>query len=540
MEIILYIFFLLAFVITALKNIRYGVFLVVASLPLYVIRFNIFFIPTTLLEMMIFSVFAVWLYKSFKNEIYLFKHRIAGDKISKRIQRYPYDIELVLLLSISLIAVLVGGFSKEAFGIWKAYFFDPALFYIVLINVLIMPAPVETKAVQSEEALPDNRELTIRKNIINLVIIPLSVSAFYISLIAVYQKLTGAFIGNEFWADEATRRVTSLFGYPNAVGLYLGPLVLLFVGWLMSEVYRIKALANNFKFSISNFKTIFNYRIIKTTYVLVVILLCLFAIFYARSEGALVGVAVAVFLFCLLANKRTRVMVIAISVVAVLGIMLSPNLKTYAWEKITLNDFSGNVRKLQWAETYEMLKDGRMVLGAGLSNYQKAIAGYHQEGFFFNKDRDPDFRRKIVIYDERYKNKYWQPLEIYLYPHNIILNFWSELGLAGLILFVWIMFKFFVMGLYVFLNNKIQDTRYKIQTDSSWKFWNCKLFRNSKLLVLRRGGEIRNWIVLENRYLVLGLTCAMVQVIIHGLVDVPYFKNDLALMFGYLSPWWAF
>jgi hypothetical protein len=28
-----------------------------------------------------------------------------------------------------------------------------------------------------------------------------------------------------------------------------------------------------------------------------------------------------------------------------------------------------------------------------------------------------------------------------------------------------------------------------------------------------------------------GLFCAMIAIVIHGLVDVPYFKNDLAAMF---------
>ena len=36
------------------------------------------------------------------------------------------------------------------------------------------------------------------------------------------------------------------------------------------------------------------------------------------------------------------------------------------------------------------------------------------------------------------------------------------------------------------------------------------------------------------RFLSLGLLSAMVVILIHGLVDVPYFKNDLAVMFWLL------
>lgn len=34
-----------------------------------------------------------------------------------------------------------------------------------------------------------------------------------------------------------------------------------------------------------------------------------------------------------------------------------------------------------------------------------------------------------------------------------------------------------------------------------------------------------------NKYLNIGLISAMIVIIVHGLVDVPYFKNDLAVMF---------
>ena len=144
-----------------------------------------------------------------------------------------------------------------------------------------------------------------------------------------------------------------------------------------------------------------------------------------------------------------------------------------------------------------MLKAGRVITGAGLANYQNAVAPYHQEGIFFNIDNDPEFHRHVV-WDEEYKKSHWQPVEVYLYPHNIFLNFWTELGLAGMVLFIWIIGKYLAISI-----------------------------RNLKL-------EIRNSKFKENKYLVIGLMCSMVVVIIHGIVDVPYFKNDLAAMFWLL------
>jgi len=73
------------------------------------------------------------------------------------------------------------------------------------------------------------------------------------------------------------------------------------------------------------------------------------------------------------------------------------------------------------------------------------------------------------------------------YPHNIFLNFWVEIGIVGLILYLWITFLYWDTL-----------TRYK------------------------------------NDFLAIGLLGASVYTFIHGLVDVPYFKNDLSSQFWVL------
>lgn len=243
------------------------------------------------------------------------------------------------------------------------------------------------------------------------------------------------------------------------------------------------------------------------------------AIFLARSEGALVGIAAGLVVFAGLwlfsCSKHGQfVPIVAASTIMILIIYSSfiflklpeykylnsgiPALDKVA-DKIMLNDLSGEIRKQQWRETWQMLKDNkRWFFGVGLSGYQSAVAPYHQEGIFFNKDRDRDFQRKIVIFDEQYKANHWQPVETYLYPHNIFLNFWTELGAPGAILFIWIIAKFFFIGV----------SRFKR---------GCEL----------RGGR-------AYKYLNFGLISAMTAILVHGIVDVPYFKNDLSVMFWVL------
>jgi O-antigen ligase len=439
----------------AIRRLDWAVMFLLAALPTYLIRFKVFGIPFTVLEAMILIAFIVWVL--FYTKFYSFiRGKYSWQKFKenkkKRI-KYPFRWEIILLLLISYWAVVVAGFSDSALGIWKAYFFEPVLVFILILN------------------------LFKREDKIKMVLWPLVLSVLAVSLLAIYQKLTGTLILNELWAAEETRRVTSFFGYPNAVGLYLGPLILVMIGWLL---YNVKCKMQN----------------AKLFFIFITIILSLLSIYFAKSEGALIAVAAGLFIFGLLASKRVRLATITLVVVVGFVVMAYQPVREYAINKITLHDLSGEIRKQQWRETWQMMtaSPGQFIFGTGLSNYQKAILPYHQEGIFFNKDNDPEFHRHVV-WNEEYKKMHWQPVEIYMYPHNILLNFWTELGLAGMLLFVWIIGKYFVIAI-----------------------------KNLKL-------EIKNLDNEKRKYLVLGLMGVMIVIIVHGIVDVPYFKNDLAVMF---------
>jgi O-antigen ligase len=212
--------------------------------------------------------------------------------------------------------------------------------------------------------------------------------------------------------------------------------------------------------------------------------------------------------FGLMASKKIRWATVMVVLIIIAGIAAYQPARNLAVANITLSNLSGQIRQAGWSDTWKMLKDGRLLTGAGLANYKEAVAPYHQEGIFFNSENDPDFHRQTV-FNEEYRKSHWQPVEIYLYPHNIILNFWSELGLAGLLLFIWIIGKYFYLGIFNFqfsIFKQIQNSKFKIQNSREYNY----------------------------KYLNIGLIGAMVVIIVHGLVDVPYFKNDLAVMFWLL------
>ena len=519
----LILLFTILFFFLAWRRLDWAVMLAVAAMPAYLIRFNILGLPSTLLEVMIWAVFLVWgitNWTRIKENL-----REACKKNSDKIKiRYPFDWEIILLLLVAFAAAGVAGFNTSSLGVWKAYFFEPAMLFVVALNVI--------KGEKGREKI----------------IWALAVSALAVSALAIYQKITGQLIDNPLWAAEATRRVVSFFGYPNAVGLYLGPLVLVFTGWLMSAIMSINEVISQSKknpklqalnprqitstksqtktknlfgnwdlgfdwklsgfvslrkrsgetttrsgvargFGIWNFQTIFiGLTIISST----------LAIYFAKSKGALMGVVAGLIVFGLLAGKKIRWATVAIVLLTAASLLAYQPARKLALDTITFKTLSGQIRLAGWQDSWTILKDGRLLTGAGLANFQAAVTPYHTEGIFIKDFSDPDAQRKLV-FNEAYRTAHWQPLEIYLYPHNIILNFWSELGLAGVLLFIWIIGKFLVIGL-----------------------WD--LFGNWKL-------EIGNLETQKNKFIIIGSLSAMTAIIVHGLVDVPYFKNDLAVMF---------
>jgi len=461
-SLILIILSSILFLVLSKFRLKLAVALMIFALPSYLVRFKVFGVPFTFLELMILIAFGVWLWEDRGRVMENIRKRIKYSQKQERAEkliRYPFDAEIIILLLVSFASIVVAGFSDSALGVWKAYFFEPVLVYILILNVF---------------------RKSDQKDIDKYFVLPLILSALVVSIFAIYQKITGSFITNDFWAAEETRRVTSFFEYPNAVGLYLGSLVLLMTGWLVAEVKKIKLTKEEF------FKKD-NLKIYLTG--LTIILSCL-SIYFAKSEGALLAVALVLIIFGLFVGKKFRYVTVALVVLLSLFIFVNPQIRDKVAGKIMLRDLSGEIRKQQWRETWQLLTASKsnFVLGVGLSNYQASVAPYHQEGIFFNKDNDDDFRRKIVIFDEKYKAEHWQPVETYMYPHDIFLNFWVELGFFGMILFIYLFGKFFYIS---FLMYKKTD----------------------------------------QKYFILGISGAMLVLVIHGLVDVPYFKNDLAVIF---------
>ncbi|MBU3965094.1 O-antigen ligase family protein [Patescibacteria group bacterium] len=116
----------------------WGIYLIVFSLPAYLLRLTVLNIPFTALEILIYALFIAWLTK---NHPFLF---------FKKFKEYFWANSYNKILTIGILLLLFGAtvsttFSpdlKISFGILKGWFLVPLLFFIVLISVIGSPKQV--------------------------------------------------------------------------------------------------------------------------------------------------------------------------------------------------------------------------------------------------------------------------------------------------------------------------------------------------------------------------------------------------------------
>jgi O-antigen ligase len=198
------------------------------------------------------------------------------------------------------------------------------------------------------------------------------------------------------------------------------------------------------------------YQRLASAALLVISLACVFLTFSRGGYLAIGAIAVGLAL-----THRRRLRLVAGLLVAVLLLARLPLISSRLVHEIGLNDPNNTLvsRAHLWAATLPVLRR-HLIFGFGLSGFARTMSPLPADV--------PDV----------------------IYPHNILLNFWTSTGLLGLVSFGWIMVK---------------------AMRGTWEGWQ------------RADSEWRAFF--------LGVFLAMVAVIVHGLVDVPYFKNDLSLEF---------
>lgn len=392
-------------------KIQYGLALVVLLLPSYLFRFSIFGLPSTFLELMIVSLFVIWLLKSslykkinfsFKNKAYNFFDRPTA-----------FILSLWLLASILSLAINP---NLASLGLWRAYFLEPMMFLLVFVY-----------SIKSKE---DKK----------LIVDALAFLVVWLFALAIYQNFSNWNLLAAYNFPNV-KRLTSIFSYPNALSLITAPLA----GFMASFWFYSK-------------------EKIKNLHYLLAAILALLLAFWTVSQGAIAAIFSSLFIWLILAKKTRKIAIsfsVIVLIVAFIFLPIGSYINRYSQELtnplLDLEASSLEIRSSQWSEASVFLAEHPLT-GAGLNGYQEKIKDYHQH----------------------------QWLEIYLYPHNIFLNFWMELGFFGLLVFIALLYIIIIKLKKLF------------EVKSAWA-WPLTLFWST-------------WFI-------------------HGLVDVPYFKNDLSVLF---------
>ncbi|HEC84642.1 MAG TPA: O-antigen ligase family protein [Thioploca sp.] len=427
LEAILLILFTAIFAYIAWWKLDWALTLCVVFLPVYLIRFEIGFLPMTILEVMILVIFVVWLVKIFGRGVPLGSARDFQKASTTRLKWqerckgiiWPWKWLTLAFVIVGGIAVFVSPDLRAAAGLWKAYILEPVILFVVFVNV------IETK----EQLLQ--------------IFWGLGASVVVIGFVAMLQYLNIVDIPAHYGL-ETPRRATSVFPFPTAVGKFVGPIVAFFIGFFVVRGLRT---ARSLWALVCN-----------NIFVSGVILFGLMGLLFSVSRGALIGV-VAALLFSSFFSKRKMWIWFGIGIVIIVALAI-PQTRDNITGVFSATDVSTDVRLVMWKGAWRIIQDNP-ILGTGLASFP-------------------------IVYDD-YKEA--SHTEYFPNPDQLYLTLWIEMGIAGLIVFGWIIIQFFISARHL----------------------------------------MRNY-----RSYAVGLMAAVVAILVYGFLDTQYFKNDLAVQFWVL------
>lgn len=318
------------------------------------------------------------------------------------------------------------------------------------------------------------------KKQINNILSALIISGLITSVLAIYQHFTGWLVPEAFWSNRNTYRVTAWYGFPNGVGLFLAPLIPL-------AIYLIK---ENWNFVKKSKKQKINKLQISNS-----------SLLKPDTGGQVKSQTLKfenwlLFVSCILYFVLSPLAIIfskgtgpLLGVFGGIGLLLLLNKKT-RWFTLILGFIS-----LIGLLFLPQLSSIKQELSFQDRSGQIRLAIYNETGNFL-KDNPltgaglASYSEKIAPYHATVNN---ENIEIFHHPHNIFLTMWVNLGILGLISFVTILIYSFKRGFTNFVNWKLE-------------IGNLKPYLISSLLII----------------------------IVMGLVDSPYIKNDLAMFFWLL------
>ncbi|MEO8612073.1 MAG: O-antigen ligase family protein [Chloroflexota bacterium] len=277
------------------------------------------------------------------------------------------DYGVIAFVVLGVISLLWAQLHSQATTELRVMIVEPALFYAIF------------------------RTIPLDKKLILKLVDALLIAGFVVAIIGLWQFLQGQAV---ITAEDGARRLASVYGSPNNVGLFLGRCIPFALAFLFAPIDRLRRIAAAVSLGVMGL-----------------------AIILSQSVGAIfVGVPAAMIAVLLVyGGKRARWILFGLVIIAVVGFLFS--LQSARFARVLDFDSGTNFFRIRvWQSALNIIHD-HPITGLGLDQFLYAFRGHY------------------ILPDA------WQEPNL-SHPHNIILDFWVRLGIFGVGLLLVIQFAF--------------------------------------------------------------------------------------------------
>jgi len=422
------------------KSTRTSVLILPLLFPLYLIRLDILGMPLYFIEgLIVISAIPVF-YKLLKGD-----HEILEKNTVSKIlylakspflaKRRPF-LEFIkspfLPITLFVMGALIGAAIvpnesyQHALGILKSWVIIPLIYFFILY-----------RTIKTKEDL-------------QFVLYSYVASAFFMSLMALFQAVSGHYI-------TIDSRASGPFESANYLAMYIAP-ALVFAGVRVLQTF-IHGSAES------------------AIYLSGIVSIIFVALILTQSYGGVLGVFVTVFFYIIYERLSVRdskssifltKLIAFVCVVVVLGTVLVATLNIEKFQNLVkFNEHTSIGTRLEIWEVGAKLIIQSPLLGVGLGEYENA---YTQKA------------------TELLGHAPYEPIR--LHSHNLYMETWINAGIIGIVAFLWIVVLAFVHA--------------------------------KKTAILLSA---------ESRQIMVAASMMLVYILLHGFIDIPFWKNDLALVF---------
>jgi len=324
----LIIFLLLIYLVLVFWRPHWGVFIILFALPAYQLRFSVAGIPSTFLEWLILLLALATIVKMFQ----------PASKHLKRLRIFLKSSSWLIIcvggvLIASLIAALVSPELLKGLGIFKAYFAEGLLFFVLCVIHL----DTQKKLGQAIKSL--------------------GLMTICLALFGVYQFFTLYRLPPAWWGPGLEpRRVVSFYTYPNAVSLLTAPILSLFTAlWVFKS-----SLSGHGEGEAGN--GLLSRKFTATVVASGVVLLIL-----TFSRGAWIGYIASIIFLLLFTRHRKNILLLLVA--GIMALVILPVSRARILPVLEGRDPAGQERFKLWKAAWEIIK-ANPLLGGGLMGFR--------------------------------------------------------------------------------------------------------------------------------------------------------------------------